>query len=367
MKILFLTLKAFSATGGIEKICRVAGRAMYEYTITSREEFTMYSLYDAKNIDTQPYLPSHIFKGFAGAKIGFVIRSLREGIKSRVVVLSHINLLLPAYLIKLFSSKTKVVLLANGIETGKPLSLSKKKILQRIDLIISGSDFIKEKIKVLYNIPEEKCCVLNNCLDPFLPPLADKSRRTECRSIYGIAENDFVLMTMSQLSKEKSTGYDKVLIAVKKLHALFPNVKYLFVGKYDDAEKVRLDSVINDLGIEDHVIFTGFVPNGVLADYYNMADLYIIPNEKEGFGFPFIEALYYNKPVIAGKGHSITDNTYGNSLGTLIDLSSQENITTAIQKIITNVKAFMPDRELVMEKFSYPVYKNNWKKILDEI
>ena len=102
----------------------------------------------------------------------------------------------------------------------------------------------------------------------------------------------------------------------------------------------------------------------VLADFYNMADVYIMPDEKEGFGFPFINALYYNKPVIAGRNDGITDDQYGNRLGTLIDLRSQEEITTTIQKVITDVKAFMPDRKLVMEKFSYPVYKNNWKKVL---
>ena len=135
-------------------------------------------------------------------------------------------------------------------------------MLKRIDLIIPVSDFTKEKMKTLFDLPEEKFRVLNNCLDPFLPAPADESRRNECRSIYGIAENDFVLMTLSRLSsKEKSKGYDKVLIAVKKLHTSFPNLKYLFVGKYDADEKTRLDSVIHDLGIEDDVIFTGFVPD----------------------------------------------------------------------------------------------------------
>jgi glycosyltransferase involved in cell wall biosynthesis len=105
----------------------------------------------------------------------------------------------------------------------------------------------------------------------------------------------------------------------------------------------------------------------VLGDFYNMSDVNIIPGEKEGFGFPFIEALYYNKPVIAGSSDGNGTDQYGNSLGTLIDLSSQEDITATIQKVITNIKAFMPDRKLVMEKFGYPVYKNNWKLVLEGV
>lgn len=327
----------------------------------------MYSMCDKKEIKTDPYLPSSVFKGFAGKRWWFVIKSLRQGIKSRVVVLSHIGLLLPGYLIKLFSAKTKIILIAHGIEVLKPLSLRHRKMLKSIDLILPVSDFTKEKMKTLFDLPEKKFRVLNNCLDPFLPAPPDESRRNESRSIYGIAESDIVLMTLSRLSsKEKSKGYDKMLIAVKKLHTSFPNLKYLFVGKYDADEKRRLDSVIRDLGIEDDVIFTGFVPDAVLGDFYNMSDVNIIPGEKEGFGFPFIEALYYNKPVIAGS-NGITGDLDGNNLGTLVDLSSQEDITATIQKVITNIKAFMPNRKLVLEKFCYPVYKNKWGQILKEV
>jgi phosphatidylinositol alpha-1,6-mannosyltransferase len=370
LKILFLTLKTFSASGGIEKACRIAGMAMNEYCKESQRGFSMYSMYDEKKIKTEPYLPRTVFKGFAGRRWWwFIIKSVQRGIKSRVVVFSHINLLLAGYFVKLFSPKTKVILTVHDIDGSKQLSIHNKRMLKYIDLVITVSDLAKEKMKLLFDLPGERFHVLNNCLDPFLPtPSADESRRSECRSSYGIAENDFVLMTLSSLSsKGKSRGYDKVLVAVKKLHATFPNLKYLFVGKYDDDEKIRLNDVIRDLGIEEDVIFTGFVPDSVLGDYYNMSDLYIVPGEKEGFGFRYIEALYYNKPVIAGRVDGDTDNQYGNSLGTIIDIRNQDEIITTIQKVIANLKAFMPDPKLVLEKFSYTVYKNKWKKILDDV
>lgn len=367
MKILFLTLKTFSASSAIEKVCRVAGRAMYEYTIASREDFTMHSMHDPEKINTHPYLPTNIFKGFGAAKAKFAIKSVREGVKSRVVVLGHINLLLPGYLIKLLSPKTKLIIIVHGLEVWEPLSPFKKKMLKCMDIIMPVSYFTKEKMKALIEIPEEKFAVPANCLDPFLPMPSSESRRHEFRSSYGFSDDDTVLMTLSRLStKEKNKGYDKVLFAVKKLHASFPHLKYLLVGKYEEEEKIRLESVIHDLGIEYAVTFTGFVPDSVIGDYYNMADVCILPGEKESFGISVIEALYYNKPVIAGMGEGIPDNFYGNGQGTLIDFRNQDDITAAIQKVITNVKAFIPDSKLVIEKFSYPVYKNIWKKVLDE-
>ena len=191
LKILFLTLKTFSATGGIEKVCRLAGKAIHGYDKESGKDFAMYSMVDEKETKSEPYLPSALFKGFAGRRFWFIIKSVQLGIKSRVVVLSHIDLLLPGYLIKLFSPKTKVVLIAHGIEEWGPFSTHKKRMLKRIDLILSVSNITKEKMKTLFDLPEEKFRVVNNCLDPFLQVPADESRRNECRGIYGIAENDF--------------------------------------------------------------------------------------------------------------------------------------------------------------------------------
>jgi glycosyltransferase involved in cell wall biosynthesis len=369
LKILFLTLKTFSATGGIEKVCRVAGRAMYENAMASpNHEFLMYSMHDTPDCNTQPYLPSSVFKGFDAAKVSFITKSVKEGIKKNVVILSHINLLVAGYLIKVFSPKTKLVLIAHGIEVWKPLTSFKKKMLRQMDRIAAVSHFTKEKMKELFDLPEEKFVVLNNCLDPFLPEPSGISRRNEFRNSYGFTYNDIVLMTLTRLSsKEQNKNYDKVFFAIKKMHNEFPNIKYLFVGKYEEEEKNRLEALAQALGIEYDITFTGFVPDSVIGDYYSMADVYIMPSEKEGFGISFIEAMFYKKPVIGGNRDGTTDALANGLLGILVDPRSQEEVIAAIQKVVTDIKAFIPDRQLLLDKFSYTVYKNNWSTLLNSL
>ena len=54
-----------------------------------------------------------------------------------------------------------------------------------------------------------------------------------------------------------------------------------------------------DLGVENHVKFTGFVPEDELPDYYRMADLFILPTrELEGFGLVTLEAMACGVPVL---------------------------------------------------------------------
>ena len=295
-----------------------------------------------------------------------MLSAIIKGMKSRVLLISHINLLLPAYVIKLFTPKTKTVLIAHGIEVWKPLSKAKKKMLKRMDYILPVSDFTKQQMQQTFQLPAEKFSTLNNCLDPFLPgPSSDVNKMT-WRKKYGLSENDLVLMTLTRLSAtEKNKCYDKVLVALKNLQSEYPQLKYVFVGKYDLEEKKRLETLSNDLGILAAITFTGFVEDNEIAEYYNMADVYIMPSEKEGFGISFIEAMFYNIPVIAGNRDGSIDALANGELGTLIDPRSQDEITAAIQKVLENKKAFTPNRELLLNKFSYPVYKNNLQKILN--
>lgn len=338
---------------------------MNDFSIEHNRKLYIFSMYDEGDVATEPYFPTNKFKGFASKKVWFIIKAWQQGIKSGVVALSHINLLVPGYLIKICSPKTKLVLIAHGIEVWRPLSFLKKRMLQKIDLILPVSHFTQEKMKALFHLPKEKFLVLNNCLDPYLPPLANEAARSEWRKKLGIEEGEILLMTLSRLSaKEKNKNYDKVLSAIKQLKQEWPHLKYLFVGKYEEEEKQRLDILIQSLGLKDAVIFTGFVPDNELAFYYNMADIYIMPSEKEGFGISFIEAMYYGKPVIAGNRDGTTDALMNGQLGTLIDPRSGDEIIAAIKKIICNKSSFAVNTDLLLENFGYATYKKKWEEVL---
>ncbi|MFZ4059275.1 MAG: hypothetical protein ACOYKE_14125, partial [Ferruginibacter sp.] len=62
--ILFLTLRVFSATGGIEKVCRVAGKAIQQHTETTQSEFKVFSMYDKPNQVLEQYFSAKHFCGF---------------------------------------------------------------------------------------------------------------------------------------------------------------------------------------------------------------------------------------------------------------------------------------------------------------
>lgn len=366
--VLFLTLRIFSATGGIEKVCRLAGKALYELSGESYiQGIKVFSLYDEPADINTTYFPETIFSGFAKKRIRFLYAAIHKGIHSQIIILSHVNLLTVGYFIKLFSPKTKVILIAHGIEVWSSFPGWKKRMLQRCDQVIPVSDFTKKKMMEMYQLPEQKFTILNNCLDPFLPPPKQTKKDNSLLARYGMNASDMVLLTLTRLaSKEKYKGYDQVIQAVYELRNTHPAIKYLLVGKYDATEKARLDAIIKRLGLQNQVVFSGFIADEELAAHYALADVYIMPSQKEGFGIVFIEAMFYGKPVIAGNKDGSADALKNGNLGLLVDPDNQQQITHALVEVLSNTEKYIPNHQEVMQNFSFEVYKEKLKGILGE-
>lgn len=364
--ILFLTLRVFSATGGIEKVCRVAGKALHELSVESGcQPVKLFSLYDKTSDVNTLYFPAAIFTGFGKRRFNFLRAAFKEGIRSRMVIISHVNLLLIGYLIKILSPKTKLVLIAHGIEVWRTLPRWKKRVLQKCEAILPVSEFTKKKMMELYQIPEAKFNILNNCLDPFLAEPLQNKKDEHLLSRYGIGAADIVIMTLTRLaSTERYKGYELVMQSVHDIKHRYPSIKYLIVGKYDAPEKARLDTIIKRLDLKEQIIFAGFIPDEELAQHYNLANLYIMPSQKEGFGIVFIEAMFYGKPVIAGNKDGSADALQNGALGILVNPESQQQITDAIVEVLNNTKKYIPLQAEVIKHFGFNVYKEKLRKII---
>ncbi len=366
--VLFLTLRTFSSTGGIEKVSKVAGKALYEIGEETGGTLSVCSMYDEQQEVDEKYFPARIFTGFGIKKLKFIARCVQKGISNEVLILSHVNLLLPGYLVRLLSPKTRLVLIAHGIEVWGRFSGFKKMMLHQCDLILAVSHYTADVLKNVNEVPVHKLQVLNNCLDPFLQPPLCEEKNGHFLEKYKFSKEDKILMTLTRLAaRERYKGYDIVIESLQKLRQTHPELKYLIVGRYDSEEKTRLDDLITKAGLEGQVTFAGFVPDEELADHFNLADIYIMPSEKEGFGIVFIEAMYYNKPVIAGNRDGSVDALLDGRLGLLVNPESLDEVTMAITKMASCKEKYLPDQQLLMNHFSYPVYKAKWKEVLERL
>lgn len=359
---LFLTLRVFSATGGIEKICRIMGKALYEKSKMDLCRIDVYSSHDdPHHANENPYFPSESFRGFSGSKWRFIFSAVRKGIGRSHVILSHVNLLPAGWIIRLLSPKTKLILLAHGIEVWEmPLGI-KKYMLSSCSRILCVSEFTRERMMDLYPLPPGRCTVLNNCLDPYLPPIEKKADKSYIRQQHGISEHDTLLFTLTRMqSSERYKGYDRVIEAMSHLKDPFPKLKYLLAGKYDQEEEIYIRSLISGKGMEGKVFLSGYIDDKDIPAYFEAADIYIMPSYREGFGIVFIEAMYYGLPVIAGNRDGSVDALSGGEFGLLADPHDTASVESAIKTMIGKREQWLPDPEKLGARFGYPVYRERF-------
>jgi glycosyltransferase involved in cell wall biosynthesis len=172
---------------------------------------------------------------------------------------------------------------------------------RRADVIIAPSHFSKNrlllhekgfegKIEVVYQGP--KSFSLKNSL----------SLNSE-KAIQKINGRPYVLH-VGVLEKRKN-----IVNLIRAIHILRQSidVKLLLVGRpnpkiYNNSEAEIL-STINDLNMEEHVVFAGYAPDNDLPKLYSNAICYVFPSVYEGFGIPILEAFQHRIPV------AVADNT----------------------------------------------------------
>lgn len=109
---------------------------------------------------------------------------------------------------------------------------------------------------------------------------------------YSISDNPTILF-IGRISPHK--GVD---LLIKSFHILLkrmPDAKLLIVGKHTfGAYSKRLKDIAGP-----SVIFTGFVSDNDLPEYYGACDAYATASLWEGFDMPLVEAQACGKPVVA--------------------------------------------------------------------
>ncbi|MBS1924507.1 MAG: glycosyltransferase family 4 protein, partial [Bacteroidetes bacterium] len=347
--VLFFTLKIFSATGGIEKVCKLAGKALYEIYGNHLQVYSMHdAAHDAKD---NPYIPQKIYHAFAGNKIMASLKAIAAGRKKNIVILSHINLLAVGGIIKKINPKVKLILFTHGIEVWQPMSRKRKRLLYGCDRVISVSHFTRQKLIEIQGADAAKCIVLNNCLDPFLARPTPLQKPADLLQQYKLEKTDLILMTLTRLAiTERHKGYDKVITAIAAVQKKYStNIVYLLAGKYTDDER---QFILNHASKEDvKVVLTGFVEDNEIPHYFALADMYIMPSKKEGFGITFIEAMYYGLPVIGGNADGSIDALDNGNFGLPVNPDSITEIENAIEKMIQNKAGYRVDGEKLLKKF----------------
>ncbi|MGB8644270.1 MAG: glycosyltransferase [Anaerolineae bacterium] len=163
-----------------------------------------------------------------------------------------------------------------------------RRMAREADVLMGNSRFGAERLWAAY---EREAVVITHGVDLFPPSPAQVNALATRYDLVGRP----VVLTVNFLHPRKRI--DLFLRAFARIHAEAPTAVALVVGAGPEA--ARLDALAHELGIQDAVRLTGFVPDEELPAYYALATLYLHTCKRESFGLSVLEASAAGVPVVA--------------------------------------------------------------------
>ena len=165
------------------------------------------------------------------------------------------------------------------------------KILKDASKIIALTKTEAEQYKKM-GVDEDKIEIVPNGID--LSEYENLPKRGEFRRKYSIREDEKVVLYIGRLHKSK--GIDLLVKAFTDISKDLNNVRLVLVGP-DDGYLSALEEFIQELKMDDKVLFTGFVSSNEKTAAFVDADVFVTPSFS-GFPVTFLEACACGTPII---------------------------------------------------------------------
>ncbi len=236
------------------------------------------------------------------------------------------------------------------------LTYTMPRYLRAADVIITPSKHSKQDAIEFYGLPESKIKVIYEAPAPYFKPAVDRTSLDRVRQKYSLPEK-FILHVATIEPRKNLT---RLLEAFKSILDDWPDFKLVLIGKkgwlYDS-----FFQHLRALGLQEQVIFPGFVAEADLPACYQLAKVFVYPSLYEGFGLPPLEAMACGIPVISSNSSSLPE-VVGDA-GLLFEPTDTAALVAALKRVLSDpqLRADLQNRALARaQKFS-------WTKAVDEL
>ncbi len=224
--------------------------------------------------------------------------------------------------------------------------------------VITDSEHAKNEIMSEYSVSADRIQVVPLGFDPAMnQQRPDLETDRLVRDRYGIGEGYILYVGTIQPRKNLLT----LIEAYAMLRETIPMPpQMVIVGRkgwlYDDLfERIRA------LGLEEFILFTGFVPDEDLPAIYDGARVFAYLSLFEGFGLPPLEAMACGIPVVVSNTTSIPEVV--GEAGITVEPTDVSAVAEAIGKVLGNPSLAGMLRELGLKQSA----KFSWGRTAEEV
>ncbi len=181
-----------------------------------------------------------------------------------------------------------------------------RQILKRMDVVVTPTACIGEELRSRGAICRNLVTIPTGTnTAEFHPGIASD----DIRRRHGL-EGRRVAIHVGRISYEKEL--EMVVRAMQRIDATL-----LVAGK--GPAKADIEKLVKDLGLQNKVVFAGFVPDSELPAYYNAADIAVSASKFETQGLSILEAMASGKPVACRNGRAFAEIVHDGVNGYLFD------------------------------------------------
>ena len=258
------------------------------------------------------------------------------------------------------TNKKKICLIhSKEINHPKGSGLNKKvlSVLNNVDHVVANSNYTKN-LAIDLGVDEKKIVVINPGIDPVIE--VPKKYLDEAEEILKGKKNR--LITVSRFDKRKN--HEKVIMAVRNLKEIYPDIIYTCIGYGDEEEKLK--KLVIELNLNNQVTFLKDIPSDLKNALLAKSNIFVMPSiiykkSVEGFGIAYVEAAQYGIPSIGGKDGGASDAIIHEKTGLICDGNKLEDIYASIDTLFKENKHLEYGKEAKINSTNFL-----WDKIIEK-
>jgi glycosyltransferase involved in cell wall biosynthesis len=189
-----------------------------------------------------------------------------------------------------------------------------------------------------------------------------KINRYEVRKNLGLNDNNFALLSIGELNKNKN--HETIIRAIVKIDN--PDVHYLICGEGELEQYLK--DLTKELGLVKQIHFLGFRKD--IPEICKASDLFLFPSLREGLGLAALEAMASELAIVTSNVHGIVDYSINGITGFSCNPTDINGYVESIQKLINNPELRhemgKKNRELV-KKYDISIITNEMWEIYKEV
>ena len=203
-----------------------------------------------------------------------------------------------------------------------------------VSRVICVSDYGYRSLVTRGLFPTARCQRIYNGVD-LDRVVVSRERAAAFRRRFSIPEDRFVITQVSWIIPEK--GILDLLDAARLVVGTRPSCHFVIVG--EGAFRQGYMAKSRELGLQEHVTWTGLVEDPFTAGVYDAADILCQASRwEEVFGWVIAEAMAYGRPVVGTRVGGIPEVISDQETGFLVDRGDVNALAARIVTLVDDPK-----------------------------